>query len=1148
MTLKVTGAALVAWLVASFAIPKLLGLKSRDQWILFAALSVIGVFAAAAAVWWNQRKKAAAESNSGGAAQALDPADELARYLHDAEARLAAAKQLTRGTRFGNLPVMFIMGPQGAAKTTTIVKAGIEAELLAGQVFQDTQIVPTRLANIWFARQAVFVEPARSLLHDKNRWLSLIRRMQPGKLSSVMNRGAQAPRAVVVMFDCERLYASGSSSGPGSAARELHAQLSEISQQLGVALPVYVLFTKADRIPFFLDYVHAMQDSETAQLLGAALPLPNANRGGSYEEEQTARINEAFNQIYYSLAEKRLEFLARDNDPSVPPVGYEFPRELRKLRTAAAQFLVDLCRPSQLSVGPFLRGFYFSGVRPVMVREAVQAPQRPALQSFDPAAAATAIFRPGQMQPAQATAAPELLTKRVPQWVFLRRLFSDVVLADDIGLRESGANVKTNLLRRVLLTAAAAVCLVLLTGFTISFLNNRSLESQVRNAAAGIATAPSTSAEIPSLDALRRLDQLRESLKEISDYNRDGAPFWYGWGLSVGNDLLPEARAIYFGRFRQLLLDGVQQRLLMNLKSLPLSPGASDGYADPYNWLKSYLTTTSHHEKSTVSYLAPELAAFWQAGRDIDADRVLLARKQFDFYSGELQYANPYSSQNDRSAVEHARHYLGQFAGIERVYRNVLAEINKNNPALNFNQKFPGATRVVTNAYDVPGAYTMRGFAGTTGAIKQVNKYFAGDQWVLGDQPALPADLAKLQQELTARYTADYIDTWRKYLNAGQVVSYASIPDAARKLGVNAGPESPVLGMMCLASQNTDSSEAISNAFRTLHKVVPPACSTGYIGGSNADYMKSLAGLQVSLEQIGAQKPDPADPMVAAASNSANIAKTSMIQLTQQLGVDPNAHLEGKIQQLLEAPIKYTDPLLRGLAPAALNGKGAGLCAEMRPLLMKYPFNPQSAQDASISEINGIFKPGDGALWKFYDENLAKSLTRAGDPIPGGGFTYNQRFLGFFHRAAAFSNSAYAAGAQVPKIDFSLRAVPSDDIQSLRLNVAGVIADFPAGSSEPHRFTWPGATQIVTLSGVSKSTGSFTRPYEGLWAAFRFFADANRAPAGGTGVYEWDQKFGLTARTLFVVKFDLNMTGAPPVFQKGYFAGLSCVSDIATSR
>ena len=63
------------------------------------------------------------------------------------------------------------------------------------------------------------------------------------------------------------------------------------------------------------------------------------------------------------------------------PGIYEFPRELRKLRTLLVQFLVDLARPSQLSVNPFLRGFYFSGVRPVIVGDI--APAAPQVQAAE---------------------------------------------------------------------------------------------------------------------------------------------------------------------------------------------------------------------------------------------------------------------------------------------------------------------------------------------------------------------------------------------------------------------------------------------------------------------------------------------------------------------------------------------------------------------------------------------------------------------------------------------------------------------------------------------------------------------------------------------------------------------------------------------
>ena len=38
------------------------------------------------------------------------------------------------------------------------------------------------------------------------------------------------------------------------------------------------------------------------------------------------------------------------------------------------QFLVDLARPSHLGTNPFLRGFYFTGVRPVVVDDVAAAP------------------------------------------------------------------------------------------------------------------------------------------------------------------------------------------------------------------------------------------------------------------------------------------------------------------------------------------------------------------------------------------------------------------------------------------------------------------------------------------------------------------------------------------------------------------------------------------------------------------------------------------------------------------------------------------------------------------------------------------------------------------------------------------------------
>ena len=71
---------------------------------------------------------------------------------------------------------------------------------------------------------------------------------------------------------------------------------------LGISFPVYVLFTKLDRISFFTDFVRGMSKDEASEVLGATLPLRSLN-AGVYADEETRRLTKAFDEIFYSLAE-----------------------------------------------------------------------------------------------------------------------------------------------------------------------------------------------------------------------------------------------------------------------------------------------------------------------------------------------------------------------------------------------------------------------------------------------------------------------------------------------------------------------------------------------------------------------------------------------------------------------------------------------------------------------------------------------------------------------------------------------------------------------------------------------------------------------------------------------------------------------------
>ena len=353
---------LIVWLVLAWFTASWLHLQGSSIWILRIALAVIGVAAFIIVIWWfvvRDRERAGPTMATGAAG------DEIDSLIREAEMRLQTS-QLGRSARLGSLPLYFLLGETGSAKTTVVLQSGLEPELLTGQTVQDKVPVPTRTANLWYARQFIFAEAGGPLVQDAPRWARLVKKLAPRQLHSVFGKGAPAPRGAVVCVDCEGFTKAGAPEAMAASIARIQTRLREVSQLLGISLPVYVLFTRADRLQFFHDYVHNFSNDEAALVFGATLPMVTYSTG-VYAEQETARISGAFDNLFLSLADRRIKLLAQEFDPNKLPTIYEFPREFRKLRNLLVQLLVDVCRPSQLRRGPFLRGFYFSGVRPVTI-------------------------------------------------------------------------------------------------------------------------------------------------------------------------------------------------------------------------------------------------------------------------------------------------------------------------------------------------------------------------------------------------------------------------------------------------------------------------------------------------------------------------------------------------------------------------------------------------------------------------------------------------------------------------------------------------------------------------------------------------------------------------------------------------------------
>src|SRR5215210_7417718 len=488
-TLKV-GAAATAFLATfgagTWLSASALQLRGNDLWLYRGGLILLGVIATVAIAWYILRRPAKPPAPN------ADDGREIDLAVATAKSRLASSRQAGTNGLY-KLPAVLLLGPDASTKTTTIIRSGLEPELLAGEVFRGETVTPTLSVNLWYSQQTIFVEASGRVTADASRWMRLVKQLHPRRLRAALSRGAPAPRVAIVCFSCEEFLRPNGAESVPATARMLRTRLSDLALELGTNIPVYTLFTKTDRLPHFAEYVRSFSREEVHEVLGTTLPL-EASGGHSYSERAFKRIDSALQGLFHSLASKRLKFMPRENQAENAAAAYEFPREFRKAIPLATEFLVELCRPSQLAVGPVLRGFYFVGVRPVIVADAGFESVPQTSETKDAIRiGATHVFNPGQAGAAVAPARlaePAATSRKVPQWVFLDRLFPQIFLADRVALAVTRGRKRVHVLRRMLLGTVVAASALLASGFLVSYLGNLRLQNSLfetrRNTASAV--------------------------------------------------------------------------------------------------------------------------------------------------------------------------------------------------------------------------------------------------------------------------------------------------------------------------------------------------------------------------------------------------------------------------------------------------------------------------------------------------------------------------------------------------------------------------------------------------------------------------------------------------------------------------------------
>ncbi|MGA2850182.1 MAG: ImcF-related family protein [Terracidiphilus sp.] len=1108
--------------------------------ILFCViLGLVGALTIAFVVWYLAKASGDPSGGSG-----LDTPDgvNLNALLRDADAKVRQAGR-AGAKSLASLPLIYVIGDENSAKTQTVLQSGLDPELIAGNIYRDGLVAPTQLANIWLAGNYLLVEAGGAMLRQLPLWLRLVRATIPARLGSVFGDSRLPARSVVVCVSIERILAPNTSEQIRALAQGLNERLRQLSQTLGISLPIYVLFTKLDNITPFAEYVGRLSDEEVKLPIGTLLSTLSSG-SGLYTEQATSQIGARFDQLIYALAEFRMDVLSRGGELQNLARAYEFPRDLRKVRAGIVAFLAEVARPSQIGVNPFLRGFFFAGMRAHLIEDVLEVGPAQQQAAAPMNAGATRIFSLASMQQEQAAPQPRRGgTRKVAQWVFLPHLFSKILLADKAALEISRASTRTSLLKRTLLATASVVILILLTLFTISFFKNRSLEERVAKAAA-VPVSPVASGGFAAQGDLESLEKLRMVLAELDGYRKNGSPILDRFGLYKGDALYPVACQAYSNKFRTLLLGPTQENMLGKLRSVPATPTPDSNYGVTYQPLKAYLITATNPDpdtaQDTVDFLPAALLTEWAGSATPDPNVAQIAQAQFQFYANLLPansscLANAGGSKND-IVVAHARLYLSGFQGFQHVYQSMLSAANHKVPGFDFNSRFPGSSQYIFDNYPVQGAFTKAGFAFMQDAILHPDPYFSGEQWVLGPSTGPPIDRAALSVQLKSTYTADFIQTWRTYMTKAQFIPYKSFAEAGTKLGALDSNTSAMLELFSLISINTGvAAPEISSVFQAPQSVVPPSMPDNrLIGQANQGYIQALQGLEgsvksLSLNPTSANDPAAAAPVVQAALTAEQAAET----LRNGFVPDP-AGLDKTSFTLLEAPIESTKNLA-AQAPANAAGGGAkAFCAQVGPVFAKFPFTPQSTTEASPDEVAQIFAPGTGSFSQFTG-SLKALVSQQGTQYvaaPGSAVHINPGFLNFLTNAQKISFTLFPGGGKEPSLDFALTEVKSPGAPDAVLNIDNQQITAAGQRTSFHWVSKPDGKYSLTSGGNASASSP------GSWSVFHFGFTATHIPPD-----RLKYSLQLNGQTNGVVLFDASGPGAF-LLNRDFMQEFHCVSAV----
>ncbi len=1113
-------------------------LSFLESWIVRAAIIAVVVLVWLGVNFWLDRRRrktdtALVEGIAAGPKEdptAAATAEEVAAMREKLTTALTLLKKASGARGFlYEQPWYAIIGAPGAGKTTALLNAGLKFPL-AAEMGQSAVagVGGTRMCDWWFTEDAVLIDTAgryttqdSDAAVDKAGWtafLNLLKRTRARQpLNGVMVAIALSDIAAAPQH--ERL----------AHARAIRRRVKELSDQLGVKVPVYALFTKADLIAGFMEFFDDLDREKRGQVWGMTFPLNKTETGTA------AAFTTEFGLLVQRLNERLLDRLQSERSPDKRTAIAGFPAQVASLQTPLAEFIGEAFGGSRLDPAPFLRGIYLTS----------------GTQEGSPIDRLTGAM--ARSFGIDAQRAPTLRPEAGRSY-FLTRLLKEVVFGEATLVSRDPAAVRRNRLAYIGIASVAALVAVL---GAAALVQTRAVNSAAvtqsddalaayTKAAQALPLDPVADANLPAVAPV--LDMAR-----ALPFGEDAgpAPTQFFPGLDQTGKLGEGAKQVYIHALDNILLPRLIFRLEGQMRQNFNNP------AFLYQATKVYLMlgTLGPLDRSLVKAW---MHFDWQAaypGPAAQPVRTALERH----LAAMLDQPLPKVAL-DGTLVEDARRTFSRVTVADRVYASIQSSPQATalppwRPSEPLGSSGVGVfiRRSGTPMTDgIPGFYTVDGFYNVLlPQLPAATRQVASESWVLGKQSEIDpagAEMLTLQNDVVKLYTADYAKQWDALLNDIDVEPLTNLQQAVQALYVLSSPQSPMRDLLvAIARQLTLTQPPASAAGAAA------GAATGLAGAASAAAAKATAGVAGGgLGSIfGLSNGAPPDPpgkaidtryaaliaFVKGPGAPIDGALKLLNDLQQQLALVANAGPGGAAAppaggadpaQLLQAEAaRDPQPAQRWLAALALSGNsqrsagskkaaGAAFNAPGGPASLcqqavtgRYPFTAAAQNGIPLDDFGRLFGPN-GMINQFFNQQLRPFVDTSGSvwkaqPVAGVAPPVSPADLAQFQRAAAIGELFFAGGGAQPSVRFDLTPESLDaSAKQVTLELGGQVINYAHGPQRSISVAWPGATGMDNARLVfdpAPSSGPPVLSATGPWALFRLFDQGTLQQAGASERY-----------------------------------------------